>query len=124
MYQLISKKMSKKRKGFTLIELIVVIAILGILAAIAIPRFTGVRETAAIGAAEADARTVLSAVGIYYAEKGEYPAKNADISALSDYLDDNLSGTVAFTDNAGNFTYTTTDATVTVTDGVVIGVGN
>lgn len=61
MLQTISKKLSN-RKGFTLIELIVVIAIIAILAAVLIPRFTGFSEKAHMNAATSDARNILLAV--------------------------------------------------------------
>ena len=50
-----------KKKGFTLIELIVVITILAIIAALAIPSFNGVRENAAKEVATANARTAYTA---------------------------------------------------------------
>ena len=61
MIQFFSKKIRNK-KGFTLIELIVVIAILGALVAIAVPRFGGFSRDAQDVADKATARTILSAV--------------------------------------------------------------
>ena len=60
------------KKGFTMIELIFVIVILGILASVAIPRLAATRTDAEISATVANIRTLISDAASYYAVKGEF----------------------------------------------------
>lgn len=65
--------LKKKKKGFTLLELLVVLAILAILIAIAIPVYKNQKEKAAITAHNANVRVLETAVESYRQDKGKLP---------------------------------------------------
>ena len=63
------------KKGFTMIELIFVIVILGILASVAVPRLAATREDAEVSAAVANLRTLVSDASSYYVANGTFEPK-------------------------------------------------
>lgn len=77
-------KSLKSTKGFTLIELVVVIAILGILAGIAIPRFLDATASARGSKIIADMRTIDSAVMIYNAKTGNITTASSNLTATKE----------------------------------------
>ncbi len=63
----------KNKKGFTLIELMIVVVIIGILAALAIPRFMAASKKAKIAEAEGILKQIYTQAEVYYQAEGQYP---------------------------------------------------
>lgn len=108
------QKLRSNKKGFTLTDPIIVISVIGILAAIAIPNSIAYREKTFSGEAEHDVRSTPAAVSPGYAEPDHTDISlYADLETLEDLSLD------YFGKNSGNATHggsVTVNMTVTVTD--------
>jgi len=69
----------RDQKGFTLIELLIVVVIIGILAAIAIPKFSATREKAYFAAMKSDLKNLASQQEIYYSDEYTYSSSSTDL---------------------------------------------
>ena len=81
------KRTLKKRKGFMLLELIIVVAIIGILAAVAIPNFVGMTDEAKVAKIQSDLSTIGTAMEVYHVKKGgTYPDNLSVLEGDNGYL--------------------------------------
>ena len=73
---------SLRARGFTLIEIMVVVVIMGILAALVVPKLMGRTDDARIMAARQDIATVMQALKLYKLDNGRYPTTEQGLQAL------------------------------------------
>ena len=109
----------RDNKGFTLIELLIVVVIIGILAAIAIPKFSATREKAYFAAMKSDLKNLASQQEIYYSDTYEYSNVVASLGFVSS---SGVSATI--TGGTDGWSATATHAALAATDGCAIYYGN
>ncbi len=73
---------SQRARGFTLIEVMVVVAILGILAALIVPKIIGRSDDARVVAAKQDVATLITALKLYRLDNQRYPSTDQGLKAL------------------------------------------
>src|SRR6202012_2103576 len=83
--------LSKRKEGFTIVELLIVIVVIGILAGLVITTYNGIQQKARNTERQTDLKTFPSQLEAYYAINGHYPTTADDGTGLGDVSDKNVS---------------------------------
>ena len=97
---------SRRREGFTLVELLIVVLILGILAGVVIPQFASSTQDARVASLDTSLVNMRSAIDLYLQEHSEYPSANGDGTAAADSNAAFLSQLTQYTDLDGDVALT------------------
>jgi len=97
---MLNKLNKKSRAGFTLVEIMIVVAIIALLAAIAVPGFLRARKRSAASKILNDLRLIDSAVDQYAIENNRTAGTTVPVAAWTQYM---KGGTKLFTDGAGTY---------------------
>ena len=102
--------MEFRKKGFTILEILVVLAVLAILIGIAVPRIKGMQEQANITKAKSELKTIQTAIESYYINKGSYPVSSMAITtdiSKEKSIPQILSGVLVdpFSDKSADYAY-------------------
>lgn len=106
MFYRFARALKEDQKGFTLVELMVVVVIIGVLVAIAIPVYNATTDRAELGACQANQRMIEGAAQQYIANdaNAKYSDIESDITVLDEYFQDGVpvcpAGTDDYTYNA------------------------
>jgi len=111
--------LNRKQQGFTIVELLIVIVVIGILAALVITTFTGIQQKARDTERTTDVKAIHGQVEAYYAQNGKYPTlgnlndsswrgtnmKGLDAEALKDPKDSSATPALVAAAAASRYAY-------------------
>ncbi|EPW7384583.1 type IV pilin protein, partial [Vibrio cholerae] len=106
---------NKLQKGFTLIELMIVVAVIGVLAAIAVPQYQNYVKKSEAAAAVATIRSLTTNIDTFMADTGNFPTDLTTLGAASNM---NKLGTITLGTNEVKLVFSNTDSAFASTDEV------